>query len=318
MEELMGNYIIKRLAQSIVVVFIVTVLVFGLMHLLPGDPVQIYLGETATPEQVAYYTEMFGLDKPLYVQYIKWIQGLFHGEMGKSITFSMDVSALLLKRVASTLAITLPAFVLALLIGLCFGVLTSTHRGQKLDSILTSLANIGIATPTFWIGMILVYIFALKLGWLPVQGYVTFAEDPLGHIKCTVMPVIVLSLGHLASTTRQTRSAMLEVVSQDFIRTARAKGLSEHRVIYVHALRNALIPVVTMLGGAIGGLIGGTVVIENLFNIPGVGSLMMTAIMNKDYMVVQNVTFVIAVTVVVCNLLVDILYGYIDPRIRIN
>ncbi|MDO4284145.1 MAG: ABC transporter permease [Eubacteriales bacterium] len=314
----MGSYVLKRLAQSLIVVVIVTVLVFGLMHLLPGDPIQIYLGDTATPEQISYYTQMFGLDQPLYVQYFKWISGLFHGEMGRSITYSIDVSELLIKRVACTLSVTLPAFLLALAIGIVLGVVSSTHRGKKLDSILTSIANIGIATPTFWVGMILVYVFALKLNWLPVQGYVSFAESPIGYLRCLIMPVIVLSLGHLASTTRQTRSAMLEVVSQDYIRTARAKGLPEHRVVYRHALRNALIPVVTMLGGAIGGLIGGTVVIENLFNIPGVGSLMMTAITNKDYMVVQNVTFVIAVAVVVCNLLVDILYGYIDPRIRVN
>lgn len=314
----MGNYILKRLGQSIIVVFIVTVVVFGLMHMLPGDPIQIYLGDTATPEQIQYYNQMFGLDQPLYVQYFKWIGGLFRGEMGTSITYSIDVKELLLKRVICTLSVTVPAFILALAIGVVFGVVTATHRGKMLDSVLTSIANVGIATPTFWIGIILVYIFALKLGWLPVQGYVAFSESPSEYFRCLVMPVIVLSLGHLASTTRQTRSSMLEVVGQDFIRTARAKGLPEKTVTFKHALRNALIPVVTMLGGAIGGLIGGTVVIENLFNIPGVGSLMLTAIINKDYMVVQNVTFVIALTVVICNLLVDILYGYIDPRIRVE
>ena len=314
----MGKYVFKRLGQSLIVVFIVTVIVFGLMHLLPGDPIQIYLGDTATEEQIAYYTKQFGLDQPLPVQYIRWIGGLFKGEMGRSITYSIDVKELLLRRVASTLSVTFPAFVLALLIGICLGVITSTHRGRTLDSLLTSIANVGIATPAFWIGMILVYIFGLKLKWLPVQGYVPFSESPSDYIKCLVMPVIVLTLGHLSSNTRQTRSSMLEVISQDYIRTARSKGLSEKTVVYKHALRNALIPIVTMMGGAVGALLGGSVGIENLFNIPGVGALMLTAIINKDYMVVQNVTFVIAVAVVICNLLIDILYGYIDPRIRVE
>ncbi len=212
---------------------------------------------------------------------------------------------------------TVPAFILALILGVILGVVTATHRGKKLDSVITSISNVGIATPTFWIGIILVYILALKLNILPSSGYVSMTESGSGHIKSLIMPVFVLALGYLASTIRQTRSSMLEVVSQDYIRTARSKGLSENRVIYKHALRNALIPIVTMMGSAVGGLIGGTVVIENLFNIPGVGSLMLTAIMNKDYMVAQNITFLIAVVVVICNLAIDILYGYIDPRIRV-
>ncbi|MCC8151316.1 MAG: ABC transporter permease [Lachnospiraceae bacterium] len=313
----MGKYILKRLGQSLIVVFIVTVIVFGLMHMLPGDPVKIYLGESATEEQIVYYTQMFGLDKPLYVQYAKWIVGLFKGEMGTSIVYHTDVSALLLKRVRCTLSVTVPAFVLALVLGVILGVVTATHRGKKLDSIITSISNVGIATPTFWIGIILVYILALKLNMLPSSGYVSMSESVGGHIKSLIMPVFVLSLGYLASTIRQTRSSMLEVISQDYIRTAWAKGLSGKTVIYKHALRNALIPIVTVTGNTVGGLIGGTVIIENLFNIPGVGSLMLTAIMNKDYMVAQNITFLIAVVVVVCNLAIDILYGYIDPRIRV-
>ncbi len=314
----MGKYILKRLGQSIAVVFIVTVMVFGLMHLLPGDPIQIYLGESATEEQITYYTEMFGLDQPLHVQYARWLTGLFRGEMGRSITYFADVKELLFKRIACTISITVPAFVLSLILGICLGVITATHRGKWLDSVVTSVANVGIATPSFWIGMVLVYFFALKMKWLPTQGYTRFSDNSLEYVKHLVLPVIVLAVGTLASNIRQTRSAMLEVISQDFIRTARSKGIREKSVIYGHALRNALIPIVTMMGGSIGSLIGGTVVIESLFNIPGVGSLMYTAILNKDYMVVQNITFIIAVTVVLCNLLIDILYGYIDPRIRIE
>ncbi len=314
----MGRYILKRIGQSIIVLVIVTVLVFLVMHMIPGDPIAIYLGETATPEQIEKYTREFGLDQPLYVQYIKWVLGLFQGQMGRSISFSMDVTQLLPQRILTTLSVTLPAFILAVIVGVILGVLSATHRGKALDSVISVFANIGIATPTFWVGIILVYIFALKLGWLPVQGHTALTEDFVKGIRQLVMPVIVLSLGSMASITRQTRSAMLEVISSDYIRTARAKGLKEKTVTLRHALRNALVPIVTLLGMSVGGLIGGTVLIEQLFSIPGVGSLMMTAILNKDYMVVQNVVFIIALFVMICNLVVDILYGYIDPRIRVD
>ena len=314
----MGKYVIKRLGQSLIVLFIVTVLVFAVMHLMPGDPIKIYLGETATEEQIEYYTQQFGFDKPLYIQYLRWVGGLFKGEMGRSVLYSMEVSKLIPKRLAATLSVTIPAFLLSTVIGIALGILSATHRGRKLDSIISVFANLGIATPSFWVGMLLVLILSLKLKILPVQGYTPLTEDFTLGLKKLVMPVIVLSLEQIASKTRQTRSAMLEVISQDYIRTARSKGLKEKTVIYGHALKNAMIPIVTLLGMSIGGLVGGTVIIENLFVIPGMGALMMTAIINKDYMVVQNVVFVIALFVMLCNLLVDILYGYIDPRIRIE
>lgn len=314
----MGKYILKRIGQSVIVLILVTVLVFFVMHLMPGDPVQIYLGETATPEQIEYYTKEFGLDKPVYVQYFKWIEGLFHGEMGYSITFSKDVTQLLPERIMTTLSVTVPAFIISIVFGVTLGVLAATHRGRFLDSLISVFANIGIATPVFWVGILLVYILALKLKILPVQGYTPLSEDFVDGIRKLIMPVIVLSLGHTASIARQTRSAMLEVISSDYIRTARAKGLKARTVTLRHGLRNALVPIVTLLGMSVGGLIGGTVLIEQLFVIPGVGSMMMTAILNKDFMVVQNVVFIIAVFVMVCNLLVDILYGYIDPRIRVD
>ena len=314
----MGKYILKRIGQSIIVLILVTVLVFFVMHLMPGNPVQIYLGETATPEQIEYYTKEFGLDKPVYVQYFKWIEGLFHGEMGYSIAFSKDVTELLPERIMTTLSVTVPAFIIAIVFGVTLGVLAATHRGRFLDSLISVFANIGIATPVFWVGILLVYILALKLKILPVQGYTPLSEDFVDGIRKLILPVIVLSLGHTASIARQTRSAMLEVISSDYIRTARAKGLKARAVTLRHGLRNALVPIVTLLGMSVGGLIGGTVLIEQLFVIPGVGSMMMTAILNKDFMVVQNVVFIIAVFVMVCNLLVDILYGYIDPRIRVD
>lgn len=317
-DKFMGRYILKRIGQSIIVLFIVTILVFLVMHMIPGDPIAIYLGETATPEQIAKYTKEFGLDQPLYIQYLKWIAGLFQGEMGRSISFSMDVTQLLPHRIVTTLSVTVPAFIISIVLGVTLGILCATHRGRILDSAISVFANMGIAMPAFWVGILLVLIFAITLKWLPVQGYTPLNEDFVLGIRQLIMPVIVLALSHTASITRQTRSAMLEVISSDYIRTARSKGLKEKKVILGHALRNALIPIVTLLGMSVGGLIGGTVLIEQLFSIPGVGSLMMTAILNKDYMVVQNVVFIIALFVMVCNLLVDILYGYIDPRIRVD
>ena len=314
----MAKFIFRRIWQAIIVLFIVTIMVFTVMHIIPGDPIQIFLGETSTPEQIAYYTKEFGLDQPLTVQYVKWVSGLLHGEMGRSVMYSQDVRNILPKRILVTLSVTLPALILATICGVLLGVAAATHRGKKLDSIILALANIGIATPTFWIGILLVYFFGLMLHVLPIQGYTSLTENLALGIKKLILPVFVLSLGQLAGLTRQTRSAMLEVISQDYIRTAKSKGLKSRTIVYRHALRNALIPIITLLGNSIGGMIGGTVIIESLFVIPGVGSLMMSAIINKDYMVVQNVVFIISFFVVVCNLLVDILYGYLDPRIRVS
>lgn len=314
----MGKYILKRLGQTIIVLVLVTLFVCILMHLLPGDPVTIYLGDTATEESRAYYTELFGLDKPVYIQYLKWISGLFKGEMGKSIVYSKDVSELIFTKLGTTLSVVVPAIIFSTIIGLILGTIAAMHRGGKLDSIITSCANVGIAMPAFWIGMVLVFFLAMKLKWLPVQGYISPFEDFVGYLKRLIMPLIVLSLGQIASMTRQARSSVLEVMSSDFVRTAKSKGLKQRTVTYKHILRNALIPIVTMLGGSIGAMIGGTVVIESLFVIPGMGSLLLTAIINQDYLVVQNGVLIIAAFVLICNLIVDLLYGVIDPRIRVN
>ena len=314
----MGKFLIKRLGQSLGVLFIVTVLVFGVLHLMPGDPIQIYLGETATPEQIEIYTREFGLDRPVFIQYIRWIGGLFQGNMGMSIVFRVPVVDIIPQRIRTTLTLTIPAFVFATITGIFLGVAAAKNRNRFIDSAISVFANLGIATPTFWIGMIVVYIFSLRLNILPVQGFVPLTENFGESVRRLVLPVFVLSLGQIASITRQTRSAMLEVISQDYIRTARSKGLKEGNITFFHALRNAMIPIVTLLGGSVGRLVGGTVIMENLFVIPGMGSLMITAINNKDYMVVQNVVFIMALFIVICNLIVDILYGYVDPRIRVE
>jgi peptide/nickel transport system permease protein len=308
--------LLKRIAQSVVVLLIVTLMVFLAMQALPGNPIQIFLGATATPEQIEHYTRLFGYDKPVMVQYGKWIAGLFHGEMGRSVMLQREISGILFQRLGTTLMIVLPAFVVAIIFGLFFGITAALNRGKTVDSIVSFFANIGMAMPLFWLGIICILVFSLKLHILPVQGFVAPSKDLVEYIRHAVMPVGILSLGPLALFARQTRSAMLDVIRQDYVRTAQAKGLNRWGIIIKHQLHNALIPIITVMGVQLGFMIGGTVLIESIFVVPGLGNLMISSIQSKDFMVVQNGVLVIAVAVCVCNLIVDLLYGIIDPRIR--
>ena len=314
----MGRYIARRVAQSIIVLIIVTLLIFLVMHSIPGNPVQLYLGDGATQEQIDYYTELFGFDQPILIQYVKWITGICTGEWGRSICFATDIVTLLPSRIVATLSITLPSLVISVVLGVGLGILAAVKRNGLADSLISGCSNIGMATPAFWLAICLVYIFALQLKLLPVQGYTPLTEDAVAGIKELIMPVVVLSLGSTAYYARQTRSAMLEVINQDYIRTARSKGLKEQTVMLVHALHNALIPLITVLGMSIGNLLGGTVLVEQVFSIPGIGSLLLTAILNVDYILVQDIILIMAVFALGSNLAVDILYGYVDPRIRVR
>ena len=306
----------KRIVQSIIVVFIVTLLVFLLMQLVPGDPIVNFLGSNATEEQVAYYTELCGYDKPVLVQYGKWILGLFHGQMGRSVAYQAEISGILFQRLGITLSIVIPAFILAVVLGIVLGILAAKKRGSRLDSAISVFANFGMSMPMFWFGMLLIMFFALKLGVLPTSGFVAFKDSPGQYISHMVLPMIVLAMNPLATFTRQTRSSMLEVIRQDYVTTARAKGLGQKAITFKHQLRNALIPIITVMGTTLGGMIGGTVLVESIFVVPGLGNLMITAIKGRDFMVVENGVLVIAIAVALCNLVVDILYGIIDPRIR--
>jgi peptide/nickel transport system permease protein len=308
--------ILRRLGQSIVVLFLVTLIVFLLMQLVPGDPILNYLGPTATKEQIQYYTQLYGYNQPVIVQYFKWIAGLFHGQMGHSVTYNIEVSNVIFSRLGTTLMIVIPAFVIAVIFGILFGIIAALNRGNAIDTTISVIANAGMAMPLFWIGIIAILFFGLVLRILPVQGYVSPSEGIGNWLRHLVMPVGILALGPIAQFARQTRSSMLEVVRQDYVRTAEAKGVDRSVIIVRHELRNALIPIITVMGVQLGSMIGGTVLIESIFNIDGLGNLMITAIKSKDYMVVENGVFLIACAVAVCNLLVDILYGVIDPRIR--
>jgi len=312
----MATFITRRLIQTVIILILLSMMVFAIMHLLPGDPVAIMLGDQASVEEMERLRSELGLDRPLHVQYLDWLSGLLRGDLGRSIVYNEDVADLVRTRLPVSLHIGLSAFLLAIAIGVPAGILAALKRGSWIDSLITVLANAGIAVPVFWLAILGIYLFSLKLGWLPVQGYTSPFEDFGQSLRQSVMPIVFLSLITLAQLARQTRSAMLEVLRQDYIRTARAKGLKESRVIVRHALRNALIPVITLLGLGLAYLVVGSVFIEQVFNLPGMGRLMVQSIFGKDYIVVQSLVVIIATVVALCNLAVDIAYGLIDPRIR--
>jgi peptide/nickel transport system permease protein len=310
------TYIIRRLLLAIIVLVIVSFISFMLMQLVPGNPVLNMLGLDATPSQIESLTRELWLDKPILVQYSHWINGVLHGDFGKSVTmYRENVSGLVAKRLPITLYLSLLAFVLATGVGILAGIYCAIKRGSFLDQVITILANLGMAVPIFWLGILGIYLFGLKLGWLPIQGFTSPMENLKLNIQQVIMPVLCLSVTSVAMMTRQTRSSMLEVIQQDYVRTARSKGLLERTTIMRHALKNALFPVVTLLGLALPHLVGGSVLVETVFNIPGMGRLLVTAAINKDFPIVQAGVLVIGIIVSLANLLVDLSYGWLDPRV---
>jgi peptide/nickel transport system permease protein len=316
----MTAYIVRRLVQSIIVIILASLLVFFAMRTLPGNPLVLYIVQEdisqVTPELRAQLEHKFGLDKPMPVQYIDWMGGMLHGDLGYSIFYQQSVTNLMKDRIPVTLTMGLIAVFISAILGILAGLISALRRGSLTDDVVTSLANFGIAAPNFWLGIMMIYLFGLYLGWLPTQGY-TSPLDNLGQsIKQMIMPIFVLANWGIAFIARQSRSSMLEVVRQDYIRTAWSKGLRERAVVFKHVVKNGLIPVVTVIGIQLSRTIGGQVIIENVFNIPGIGRLMVNAVFNHDYQVVQAGVMIVAVAVVLCNLLVDISYGWLDPRIR--
>jgi peptide/nickel transport system permease protein len=305
---------------GVIILLLVTLLVFLAMRLLPGDPLMIFVSQfqTAafTPEQIAEMRADFGLDKSLPVQYINWLGDILRGDMGESIVRGQDVGYLISKKLPITIYYGVMSFIVSAFFGIIFGVICALRRGKWIDSVVTVLANIGITVPAFWVGILLMYLFSLQLHWLPTGGYVAPTENLAQSLRAAVMPVICLSLFSVAALTRQTRSAMLEVVSQDYIRTAWSKGLRERVIILRHTIKNAMIPVITIIGLQVGLIFGGSVLIETVFNIPGMGRLLADSLFSLDYQIVQAGTLVIAIVVVLSNLIVDISYGWLDPRIR--
>jgi peptide/nickel transport system permease protein len=318
----MGAFVVRRLLIGVLILILVTLLVFLVMRLLPGDPLTIFVAQNQTqsytPAQIAELRHQFGLDKPLPLQYIDWMNGVLHGKLGKSILQGTEVSYLIKSSLPITIYLGALSIIISSIMGICFGVICALRRGKWIDNLVTIVANIGITVPAFWVGILLMYLFSLKLGWLPTGGFVSPFENFGESLRRVIMPVLCLSLFSIASLTRQTRSSMLEVTGQDYIRTAWAKGLTERLIIMRHTIKNAMIPVITILGLQVSLVFGGSVLVEQVFNIPGMGRLMADAVFSHDYQIVQAGVLIIAMVVVLANLAVDISYGWFDPRIRYN
>ena len=314
----MPVYILRRLFDLLFVLFGVSLLVFLMLRLIPGDAVEIMLGANTdiTPERVEALRRQLGLHLPIHEQYGQWLAGVFRGDLGRSVWTGRPVSEEILGRLPVTLEITLLALFFALLVSFPLGVVAARARGSSGDTIVRILSIIGLTLPSFWVGVLLLYFFSLRFPTWPVIGYVPFFEDPLGNLARMVLPVIAVSLPMIAGLSRLLRSSLLEVLSLDYVRTAKAKGLQDRSILYKHALRNALIPVVTIIGVQMGYLLSGVVVIEQVFAIPGLGRLIIGAINERNYPLVQGVILVITGVFVLVNLLVDLTYALIDPRVE--
>jgi ABC-type dipeptide/oligopeptide/nickel transport system permease component len=286
----------------------VTIVVFSILHLAPGCPTTIILGDHATPEAIAELRARLGLDDPLHVQYFRWLSGVVTGDFGRSIHTRQLVSEMVWQRVPATLELTLTAMILSLVIAIPVGIISATKQYSIFDHTGMVVALFGVSMPSFWIGLMAIFIFGFLLGWFPISGR--------GGLEHLILPAITLGTGQAALIARLTRSAMLEVIKQNYIATARSKGLAERIVIIKHALKNALIPIVTILALQLPGLFGGAVIVETVFAWPGMGRLIVTSIFVRDFPVVQAVVLIMAMMVVLCNLLADILYIFLDPRIK--
>jgi peptide/nickel transport system permease protein len=316
----MRQFITRRIIQAVIVLILVTLLVFLAMRLLPGDPIYMIMTSgqmtSASVESIEAARHEFGLDRPIMVQYLCWLAGVAHGDLGISIIQHRPILDIVARGLPITLDLALLSFIISLIIGIFAGVICAIRRGKWLDTVVTVLANVGITIPIFWLGIMLIYLFALKLDWLPVQGYTSLFTDPVKNIRQTIMPIFCLSIFPLSATARQARSSMLEVMHQDYIRTAWSKGLKERIIVIRHALKNSLIPVITLSGVGLSMTFGGSVLVEQVYNINGVGRLLLNAVFAHDYPVVQGFVLVLAVMILFINFVVDVSYGWLDPRIR--
>jgi peptide/nickel transport system permease protein len=306
----------RRLVQLVPTLLLVSVLIFSLQQLLPGDPALAMAGEERDPAVLAQIRAQYRLDRPLYAQYLYWLGGVLSGNLGESMRLKEPVLKLIAQKFPVTLQLALMAIVIALLIGVTAGVLSAVKKDTLLDYTVNALALWGISTPNFWLGIMLIFLFAVYLGWLPASGFVSPQEDLWLSLETSIMPAFVLGNAFAAVLMRHTRSAMLQVLGSDYVRTARAKGLAERSVVLKHALRNALIPVVTLGALELGTLLSGAVLTEQVFSIPGFGKLIVDSVFNRDYAVVQGVTLVTATTYMLLNLFADVAYVLINPRLR--
>ncbi|GAC1321688.1 MAG: ABC transporter permease [Collimonas sp.] len=307
--------LLKRILLVLPTLLLVSIVIFSLLAILPGDPVTAILGQEATPEAALALRAQLGLDDPLYVQYFRWLWAALHGDLGRSFVDHTPVADALLQRLPVTIELALGSFAIAVLIAVPAGILAAARPRSIANYLSTLGALFGMSVPHFWLGMMFIVLFAVKLGWLPASGYVPFSEDWRGNLLAMLMPMLATGLRESAILMRMVRSSLLEVLNEDYIRTAFSKGLKDWQVVIGHALRNAMIPVVTASGLMVSGMLGGLVITESIFGIPGMGKMIVDAIFQRDYVTVQAGVLAAALMVVIVNLAVDLLYGMIDPRI---
>jgi peptide/nickel transport system permease protein len=312
------RYLARRILFIVPVALLVSFLTFMIIHIIPGDPARLMLGEFATPQSLAALRQQLGLDKPLFEQFALWLWQLFHGNLGQSIQLQQPVLDAITQRFPVTVELGLCSLLFSLAIAFPLGIYSATHRNTWVDWLVNVLILFSTAIPSFVLGLVLIFVFAVSIRIFPAGGYIPFNQDPLNNIRDLILPMVALGTGAVAGNMRQIRASMIEVLGQDYIRMARAKGIGERRINYLHALRNAVIPVLTIVGIQVGSIIAGTFVIETIYLWPGVGQLAVTSIFSKDYPVIQGIVLLSAFFYMGANLLVDISYVLLDPRIRLG
>ena len=312
----MLRVVVRGLIGAVPVLLLVSLITFALMRFIPGDPSAAIAGISATPQQIEAIRRDLGLDQPLLPQLLRWYAGMLHGDLGRSILLGRDVVGATLERLPVTLALSAYALVLTLVFGLAFGIVAALRQNSWVDQAAMMLSMLGISVPNFFLGLMMIILFSVQLGWLPTGGYVAFTQNPWEWFRTSTMPAVSLALLQMGLLARITRSTMLEVLRQDYVRTARAKGLPERTVVLKHALANALIPITTVVGIVISLLISGAVVTETLFSIPGMGQLLTSAVLNRDYPMVQGALLLVTAFLVLINIAVDMCYALLDPRVR--
>lgn len=311
-------YIIRRFILLITTILLVSIITFGVFQILPGDPVRTMLGTEADPTQIENLRSELGLDRPLYEQYADWMQGLLTGDLGNSLRFSMPVKDLLFARLPVTMSLAVLTLTIVLLVSLPLGMFAARRQNKLSDVSLSTFTQIGMAIPSFWLGMMLILYVGMQFSFFKISGYIPWTQSVAGALSTLILPALTIAIPQIAVNFRYVRTAILEQMQLDYVRTIRSKGMSERNVMYKHVLKNAMIPILTVFGLIMAEVVAGTIIVEQVFSLPGIGQLLITAISNRDFPLVQGIVMYITVAVVVINFIVDILYSVLDPRIRLR
>lgn len=314
----MSGYILKRLLSMLPILAVVAVVVFLIVHLTPGDPAAVMLGDEAGEKEIAELRAQLGLDLPLVVQFFHWLANVVQGDLGRSYFSDVPVTQAFWEHLGPSVSVAILAQIIAILIAIPIGIMAARRKGTMMDQAVMGVSLFGISVPSFLLGLFLILLFAVQLKWLPVAGYKPLSQGAWNHLRYLILPALALGFMQAALIARMTRSSVLDILADNYIKTARAKGLKERIVIYKHALRNAFIPILTVIGETFGGLVTGAAVVETVFNIPGIGQLIISSVERRDYAVIQGTVLLITVTYVLLNLIIDLLYGIVDPRVRLN